>query len=105
MSEFLAAAKGQYTFDCICGHWYGGQDNDLAADQSMIASQMGEMAALASQYGIEEIVIAEMQRVNGDQEVRFSFILATFPSVTGQLLPLSTCDMGADDRDGFSASS
>lgn len=71
MSEFLAAAKGQYTFDCICGHWYGGQDNDLAADQSMIASQVGEMAALASQYGIEEIVIAEMQRVNGDQECEF----------------------------------
>ena len=31
---------------------------------------MKEYASLASQHGIEDIVVAEMQRVNGDQEVR-----------------------------------
>ena len=66
----------------------------------MIASQVGEMAALASQYGIEEIVIAEMQRVNGDQEVCF-LLDPTFPAMTGQLLSLSACDMGADDPGWF----
>ncbi|CAF9932880.1 MAG: hypothetical protein ALECFALPRED_005400 [Alectoria fallacina] len=71
LSEFLIAAKDQYTFDCVCAHWYGGQDNDLADDQTMIASQFTELASLASQYGISEIVISEMQRVNGDQECDF----------------------------------
>lgn len=36
----------------------------------MLASQVGAMAALASQYHISDIVISEMQRLNGDQEVR-----------------------------------
>ena len=69
MSEFLAAAKGKYTFDCVCVHWYGGASNNLAQDQSMIDQQMKDMASLASQYNIDDIVVAEMQRVNGDQEV------------------------------------
>lgn len=42
----------------------------MAEDQSMIENQLSETYALASQYGIEEIVLAEMQRVNGDEEVR-----------------------------------
>lgn len=71
LAEFLAAAKGQYTFDCVCSHWYGGGSNTVAEDQAMIESQIGEAYALASQYGIEEIVLAEMQRVNGDQECEF----------------------------------
>ncbi len=71
LSEFLAAASGQYTFDCLCGHWYGGYNNPtLEDDQTMIDGQIAEMASLAKQYGIEDIVIAEMQRVNPDQEVR-----------------------------------
>ena len=70
MSAFLAAAKGKYTFDCLCVHWYGGASNNLAQDQSMIDQQMKDMASLASQYEIDDIVLAEMQRVNGDQEVR-----------------------------------
>ena len=44
----------------------------------MIAGQIGELASLASQYNIGDIVIAEMQRVNGDQEVRF-VVLFIFP--------------------------
>ena len=83
MSEFLKAASGQYTFDCVCGHWYGGSNNALADDQSMIDSQIGEMASLAQQYGIEDIVLAEMQRVNGDQEVRSlrTIISSSNPSI------------------------
>ena len=69
MSEFLAAAKGKYTFDCLCVHWYGGASNSLAQDQTMIDQQVKDMASLASQYNIDDIVVAEMQRVNGDQEV------------------------------------
>lgn len=70
MSDFLAAAHGKYTFDCLCVHWYGGAGNDLAADQAMIETQIKDMASLASKYGIEDIVIAEMQRENADGEVR-----------------------------------
>ena len=70
MSAFLDAAKGKYTFDCVCAHWYGGPSNTLQQDQDMIEAQMKEYASLASQHGIEDIVVAEMQRVNGDQEVR-----------------------------------
>ena len=70
MSEFLAAANGKYTFDCLCMHWYGGASNDLAQDQTMIDQQVKDMVSLASQYNIGDVVIGEMQRVNGDQEVR-----------------------------------
>lgn len=66
----MAAANGTYTFDCLCMHWYGGANNDLAQDQSMIDQQMKDMASLASKYNIGDVVIGEMQRVNGDQEVR-----------------------------------
>ena len=69
MSAFLAAAKGKYTFDCLCVHWYGGASNSLAQDQSMIDQQMKDMASLASQYNINDIVVAEMQRENANQEV------------------------------------
>ena len=70
MSEFLAAANGKYTFDCLCVHWYGGATNSLAQDQAMIDQQMKDMASLASQYNIDDIVVAEMQRENANQEVR-----------------------------------
>ncbi|KAM0794789.1 glycosyl hydrolase catalytic core-domain-containing protein [Usnea florida] len=70
MSEFLAAAKGKYTFDCLCMHWYGGASNSLAQDQTMIDQQVKDMVSLASQYNINDIVVAEMQRENADQEVR-----------------------------------
>ena len=71
MASFLEAANGKYTFDCICAHWYGGSGNTLEQDQDMIAAQMKEYASLASQYSIGDIVLAEMGRLNGDQEVRF----------------------------------
>ena len=70
MSSFLDDAKGKYTFDCLCAHWYGGAGNTLQQDQDMIHGQMAEYASLASQHGIPEIIISEMQRVNPDQEVR-----------------------------------
>ena len=70
MSSFLEAANGKYTFDCICAHWYGGPGNTLKQDKDMIESQIKDYASLASKYGIGSIVLAEMQRVNGDQEVR-----------------------------------
>ena len=100
MSEFLAAASGQYTFDCVCGHWYGGANNALADDQSMIESQISEMASLAQQYGIEDIVLAEMQRVNGDQEVRSfrTIITSSNPSILFAI-------MSADVNNGSSANS
>ena len=75
MASFLEGAKGQYTFDCICAHWYGGVSNSLQEDQDMIEAQMKEYVALASQYGIGDIVVAEMGRLNRDQEVRFPFFL------------------------------
>ena len=89
MTEFLSKASGQYTFDCICAHWYGGAANTLEQDQSMIDAQMKEYASLASQYGIGEIVIGEMQRVNGDQEVR-----SPLPFCRGR----SLCDAGVRDE-------
>ena len=70
MSSFLEKADGKYTFDCICAHWYGGSGNTLEQDQAMIESQIKEYTSLASQYGIGDIVIAEMGRLNHDQEVR-----------------------------------
>ena len=45
----------------------------------MIEAQMKEYASLASQHGIEDIIVAEMQRVNGDQEVRPLFPLLPLP--------------------------
>lgn len=68
----------------------------------MIESQIGEAYALASQYGIEEIVLAEMQRVNGDQEVRVSFFLlvATWSTVVTVF-----CNRGANNGDWSSANS
>lgn len=57
----------------------------------MIETQITEMASLASQYKIEEIVIAEMQRVNGDREVRSS--LPSNLAMTGQWLSLSAMSM------------
>lgn len=68
MTEFLAAAK-DYKFDCLCMHFYGGQSNTVAEDQAMIESQVSAMASLASQYNIPDLIISEMARVNGDQEV------------------------------------
>lgn len=70
LSEFLEKASGQYTFDCVCMHWYGGAGNTLEEDESMIATQINTTASLASQYSITEIIISEMQRTNGDDEVR-----------------------------------
>ena len=43
----------------------------------MIESQIKEYVSLASQYGIGDIVIAEMGRLNRDQEVRLA--LSSFP--------------------------
>ena len=70
MTEFLNLAQGQYTFDCICTHWYGGAANTLDQDKSMIDAQIKAMADLASQHNIPAVVIGEMGRVNPDQEVR-----------------------------------
>lgn len=73
LTEFLeaaVAAKPSFTFDCICYHWYGGPTNDLTADENLIDQQIGEVASLADQYGIEDIVIGEMGRYNPVQEVR-----------------------------------
>ena len=42
----------------------------------MIESQIKEYVSLASQYKIGDIVIAEMGRLNRDQEVRFLFFLS-----------------------------
>lgn len=71
LSEFLEKASGQYTFDCVCMHWYGGAGNTLEEDESMIATQINTTASLASQYSITEIIISEMQRTNGDDECEF----------------------------------
>ena len=76
MTEFLAAASGHYKFDCLCTNWYGGYGAaTLEADQALIEQQIGELVTLADQYGIEDIVLAEMQRPNPDQEVRSSLPL------------------------------
>lgn len=74
-AEFLAAATASgYKFDCLCGHWYGNSANDLAADQTLIEQQVGDMVTLAAKYSIDDIVISEMGRTNADQEVR-SYVL------------------------------
>ena len=69
MTDFLKKAQGQYTFDCLCMHWYGGTGNSLEADQGLIDSQVKAMADLADQYNIPAIVIGEMGRLNPSQEV------------------------------------
>ena len=44
----------------------------------MIEAQIKEYVSLASQYNIGDIVIAEMGRLNHDQEVRFPFFFSSF---------------------------
>ena len=81
MTEFLNAAQGQYTFDCVCMHFYGGAANTLEEDQSLIDAQVKAMADLASQHNIPALVIGEMGRLNPNQEVRrFLFSLALMNS-------------------------